>query len=53
MTLDEARSHIGDGVVYRAGSDRAEEGVITGVGALVFVRYAGDQGLPRRPTRPT
>lgn len=43
MTLDEAREHIGDRVAYHpagAGShDRDEHGVITGVGALVFVRY--------------
>lgn len=43
MTLDEARDHIGHGVVYRSGEDLAEDGVITGVGALVFVRYKGDQ----------
>lgn len=42
MTLEEARDHVGHGVVYRSGTPQAEVGVITGVGALVFVRYAGD-----------
>lgn len=42
MTLDEAREHVGHGVVYRSGTEQAEDGVITGVGALVFVKYAGD-----------
>ena len=43
MTLDEARSHIGDGVVYSSPPDPAEDGVITGVSATtVFVRYRGD-----------
>jgi hypothetical protein len=44
MTLDEARAHIGDGVVYTpAGGDR-EDGVITGVSRTsVFVRFTGDQ----------
>ena len=42
MTLDEARSHIGDGVVYSSGYAPPEDGVITGVSAsLVFVRYEG------------
>jgi hypothetical protein len=40
MTIDEARGHIGDGVVYRSGTPRAEEGVITSVNArFAFVRY--------------
>ena len=43
MTLDEAREHVGHGVVYRSGTDLAEDGVITSVDALVFVRYKGDQ----------
>lgn len=43
MTLDEARDHVGDRVLYRAHGDLAEEGVITGVGGLVHVRYDGDQ----------
>jgi hypothetical protein len=42
MTLDEARQHIGSGVVYRGGSSsEGEDGVITNVNdAYVFVRYA-------------
>jgi hypothetical protein len=43
MTLEEAREHVGHGVVYRSGTDLAEDGVITGVDALVFVRYKGDR----------
>jgi hypothetical protein len=52
MTLDQAREHIGHGVVYHpmrpgvgGGLLRdAEDGVITSVGEqYVFVRYAGDQ----------
>jgi hypothetical protein len=40
MTLDEARDHIGEGVIYRAGSVVAEDGVITSVNDhYVFVRY--------------
>ena len=40
MTLNEARAHIGDGVVYATGYSPPEDGVITGVSAsLVFVRY--------------
>jgi hypothetical protein len=42
MTLDEAARNIGRGVVYRSGTDRAEDGTITGVSGLVFVLYAGD-----------
>lgn len=48
MTLDEAREHIGHGVIYRpyiGGLARAEEGTITSVNdSYVFVRYAGDVG---------
>lgn len=44
MTIEEARGHIGDGVVYLSGSGRAEDGVITSVSdRFAFVRYAGDQ----------
>lgn len=45
MTLDEARAHIGDGVVYRrAGTQYTEEGEIIRVsGGLVMVLYKGDQ----------
>lgn len=43
MTIDEARSHIGDGVVYATGFSPPEDGVITGVSAsMVFVRYKDD-----------
>lgn len=44
MTLDEARDHIGHGVVYRASHGRTEDGVITSVNDYwVFVRYATDR----------
>jgi hypothetical protein len=47
MTLDEARTHIGAGVVYnpRPGTyDSAEDGEITGTSdAYVFVLYVGDR----------
>jgi hypothetical protein len=47
MTLDEARAHIGDGVIYHScgcEADRDEEGVITSVNdRFVFVCY-GVQG---------
>ena len=45
MTIDEARSHIGHGVIYRPREHRPwagppEQGVITDVGRVwVFVRY--------------
>ena len=40
MTLDEARSHIGDGVIYRPAHGETEEGTITSVNdRFVFVRY--------------
>jgi hypothetical protein len=40
MRLDEARNHIGDGVVYRPAHGDAEEGTITSVNdRFVFVRY--------------
>lgn len=43
MTLEEARKHIGSGVVYDPGHGAREDGVITSVGTeYVFVRYAGD-----------
>jgi hypothetical protein len=43
VTIDEARAHIGRGVVYTTGYAPPEDGVITGVSAsLVFVRYAGN-----------
>jgi hypothetical protein len=47
MTLDEARAHIGDGVVYRALDEtgwKREDGVITSVNdRYVFARYGSDQ----------
>jgi hypothetical protein len=44
MTLDEAREHVGEGVVYRTAYGNTEDGVITSVGdRWVFVRYTGDQ----------
>lgn len=51
MTLDEAREHIGHGVVYTAPHGAREDDVITGVSAsLVFVQYKGD--LHAKGTRP-
>jgi hypothetical protein len=52
VTLDEAREHIGDKVVYcppgpssAPRPQRREEGVITSVSASwVFVRYGADYG---------
>jgi hypothetical protein len=44
MTLDEAREHVGEGVVYRTAYGKTEDRVITSVGdRWVFVRYACDQ----------
>jgi hypothetical protein len=44
MTLDEARDHIGKGVVYEAyPGGPQEDGVVTSVGdQYVFVRFTGD-----------
>jgi len=44
MTLDEAREHVGAGVVYRPRPDAsAEDGTITSVNERwVFVRYTGN-----------
>ena len=43
MTIDEARAHIGDGVIYRprgGSTDSTEEGTITSVSdRFAFVRY--------------
>ncbi len=46
ITLPEARTRIGAGVVYRPHPDApAEDGVITSVGERwVHVRYRGDHG---------
>ena len=44
MTLDEARNHINEGVVYKPHGGRAEDGVITWVSSrFVFVRYSQDE----------
>lgn len=57
MTLDEARAHIGHGVVYRPREHRpwagpSEDGVITDVGHIwVFVCY-GSPGSTPRATNP-
>lgn len=63
MTLDEARAHIGAGVVYNPGHGRPEDGEIVGVSDLyVFVLFVGDRApkatppgaltLLARPTQP-
>jgi hypothetical protein len=46
MTLEEAREHVGRGVVYRPFADVIpEQGVITSVNDhWVFVRYGSDGG---------
>lgn len=45
MTLDEARAHVGSGVVYEMRDGRNEDGVITSVNdRYVFVLYRGDRG---------
>ena len=41
MTLDEARAHIGHGVVYLKGTDRAEYGVITSLTTLPTAKAGG------------
>lgn len=47
MTLDEARAHIGDGVIYRprgGGIDSTEEGTITSVSdRFAFVCFGRSQ----------
>ena len=44
MTLDEARAHIGAGVVYHPVHGRPEDGEIVRVSDLyVFVVFAGDR----------
>jgi len=44
MTLDEARAHIGAGVVYNPGHGRPEDGEIVRVSDLyVFVLFVGDR----------
>lgn len=52
MTLDEAREHVGAGVVYLPPGRPREDGVITSVNdRYVFVRYDGDKGS--KATTPT
>lgn len=52
MTLDEAREHLDDGVVYLPPGGRREDGVITSVNErYVFVRYDGD--TTSKATHPT
>lgn len=44
MTLAEAKSLIGEAVVYRPRGGPVEQGVVTSVGSsYVFVRYGGDE----------
>ena len=44
MTLDEARDHIGAGVVYNPGHGAREDGEIVRVSDLyVFVLFVGDR----------
>lgn len=51
MTLDEARAHIGAGVVYHSGHGRPEDGEIVRVSDLyVFVLFVGDR--TPKATRP-
>jgi hypothetical protein len=43
MTIEEAKSLLGAGVVYKNGNGSREDGVITSVNnTWVFVRYRGD-----------
>jgi len=46
MTLEEAREHIGAGVIYQPHPEvRPEDGEIVSVNEhYVFVRYTGDRG---------
>jgi hypothetical protein len=51
VTIDEARGHIGDGVVYSTGYAPPEDGVITSVSkSPVFVLYR--ESLHSKGTRP-
>ena len=44
MTIEEARAHIGDGVVYAPAYGDREDGVITSVSdRFAFVRYGSRQ----------
>lgn len=50
MTIDEARSHIGNAVVYRPFGESVEQGVITSVNEhYVFVRYGADNHSKATP----
>lgn len=50
MTLDEARAHIGAGVVYHSGHGRPEDGEIVRVSDLyVFVLFVGDRTSKATP----
>ena len=50
MTLDEARAHIGAGVVYNPGHGAREDGEIVRVSDLyVFVLFAGDRAPKATP----
>ena len=52
MTLDEARTRVGNGVVYRPRPGaKVEQGTVTSVGeTFVFVRYGAD--TVSKATRP-
>lgn len=51
MTIDEAREHIGDGVVIDVIGFMPEDGIITGTSdRFVFVRYSGE--VHAKATRP-
>lgn len=50
MTLDEAREHIGAGVVYHPGHGAPEDGEIVRVSDLyVFVLFVGDRTSKATP----
>lgn len=52
MTLDEARSHVGNAVIYKPFDGRVEQGVITSVNDhYVFVRYGADGHSKATPPR--
>ncbi|MEH3142513.1 MAG: hypothetical protein PGN37_20540 [Mycobacterium kyogaense] len=54
ITLEQAKEHVGQKVVYRAphidGDEPGEEGVITAVSSVyVFVRFGADTGSKATP----
>ena len=55
MTLDQAREHVGWGVVYRPHPDAApENGQIVSVNdEYVFVLYMGDRNYSPKAARPS